>query len=208
MAFSQNHGSLKKPGRATNHSALMRSFQAGSFVVPLAYADNPGKGGLGTRLDKSCAKIRTSRFPSPNDTSFPSSRDDPMSSGLAESPLMDEGTGPISAMSDPCSNSEPHQATSNESTKPLPYKPRIRRNFPRSKLGCLTCRSRRKKCDEKLPTCQNCERRKVECCWPAGRSTTPPKPSEDQKTGDDVYDMVSRKLHTGFLIQCLRLGFN
>ena len=40
------HGSLKKPGRATNHSAPMRWFQAGSFVVPLAYGNNPGKGDL------------------------------------------------------------------------------------------------------------------------------------------------------------------
>ncbi|KAF8853556.1 hypothetical protein BDZ45DRAFT_628908 [Acephala macrosclerotiorum] len=46
------------------------------------------------------------------------------------------------------------------------YRPRIRRNFPRSKLGCLTCRSRRKKCDERPGTCRNCEKRKVECSWP------------------------------------------
>ncbi|KUJ14906.1 uncharacterized protein LY89DRAFT_720345 [Mollisia scopiformis] len=47
------------------------------------------------------------------------------------------------------------------------YKPRIRRKFPRTKLGCLTCRSRRKKCDERRPICQNCEKRKVACSWPA-----------------------------------------
>lgn len=46
------------------------------------------------------------------------------------------------------------------------FKPRIRRNFPRSKSGCLTCRSRRKKCDETVPICRSCDRRNVQCSWP------------------------------------------
>lgn len=63
-----------------------------------------------------------------------------------------------------------HQSTA-EPSFPMPsstavYRPRIRRNFPRSKLGCLTCRSRRKKCDERPGTCRNCEKRKIECSWP------------------------------------------
>ena len=46
------------------------------------------------------------------------------------------------------------------------YKPRISRKFPRTKLGCLTCRTRRKKCDQRHPVCQNCEKREVGCSWP------------------------------------------
>lgn len=33
----------------------------------------------------------------------------------------------------------------------------------RSRTGCLTCRRRRKKCDERKPTCWNCERNNLEC---------------------------------------------
>lgn len=39
-----------------------------------------------------------------------------------------------------------------------------RRN--RSSNGCLTCRKRRKKCDElAYPTCQNCDKKGLECSW-------------------------------------------
>lgn len=35
----------------------------------------------------------------------------------------------------------------------------------RSKSGCVTCRSRRKKCDETRPTCQACVRNRLSCSW-------------------------------------------
>ncbi|KAE8446783.1 hypothetical protein EG329_011688 [Mollisiaceae sp. DMI_Dod_QoI] len=61
------------------------------------------------------------------------------------------------------------------------FKPRIRRKFPRSKHGCLTCRSRRKKCDERIPVCLNCERRKVDCLWsPLKESELAPSQLEQQ----------------------------
>ncbi|OHE94205.1 C6 zinc finger domain-containing protein [Colletotrichum orchidophilum] len=42
---------------------------------------------------------------------------------------------------------------------------KYRRNFPRSKNGCLTCRARRKKCDECKPCCTPCIRTRRECTW-------------------------------------------
>lgn len=36
----------------------------------------------------------------------------------------------------------------------------------RSKNGCLTCRKRKKKCDEKGPVCSGCERNYIKCVWP------------------------------------------
>ncbi|KAG8733777.1 hypothetical protein FRC11_002551 [Ceratobasidium sp. 423] len=33
----------------------------------------------------------------------------------------------------------------------------------RSKTGCLTCKTRRKKCDEQRPTCERCVKAKMEC---------------------------------------------
>ncbi|KAK9329179.1 hypothetical protein V1520DRAFT_179884 [Lipomyces starkeyi] len=41
-----------------------------------------------------------------------------------------------------------------------------RRRFdrqPRSRTGCITCRARHKRCDERTPTCQNCETLNIRC---------------------------------------------
>ena len=46
------------------------------------------------------------------------------------------------------------------------------RNFPRSTSGCLTCRQRKKKCDEQHPTCSGCLRSHVACRWPAPSAPT------------------------------------
>jgi hypothetical protein len=37
----------------------------------------------------------------------------------------------------------------------------------RTKAGCLICRQKRKKCDEKLPTCDRCQRSGSQCQWPS-----------------------------------------
>ncbi|KAL5041789.1 hypothetical protein BDW71DRAFT_217431 [Aspergillus fruticulosus] len=37
----------------------------------------------------------------------------------------------------------------------------------RTKTGCLTCRRRRKKCDEQPDRCKNCSRRWLQCIWPS-----------------------------------------
>ena len=39
----------------------------------------------------------------------------------------------------------------------------------RSRTGCLTCRARRVKCDERKPTCERCEFANVECAGYAGK---------------------------------------
>ncbi|KAJ5748275.1 C6 zinc finger domain protein [Penicillium nucicola] len=36
----------------------------------------------------------------------------------------------------------------------------------RSRLGCLSCRRRKKKCDETKPTCTACQRNCINCVWP------------------------------------------
>ncbi|KIX95213.1 uncharacterized protein Z520_09129 [Fonsecaea multimorphosa CBS 102226] len=46
-----------------------------------------------------------------------------------------------------------------------PFPKRHRLRFYRSKTGCLTCRRRRKKCDESVP-CNACVSRELECVWP------------------------------------------
>lgn len=42
--------------------------------------------------------------------------------------------------------------------------------IPRNRGGCLCCRKRKIKCDERKPTCLKCERRSLVCCWPENGS--------------------------------------
>ncbi|CAK7233404.1 hypothetical protein SBRCBS47491_008598 [Sporothrix bragantina] len=62
-----------------------------------------------------------------------------------------------------------------------------RRGAPRlyhkkSRLGCLRCKARRVKCDEKHPSCSGCSRHLVECVYPvldgpvAGQTSVPLRP--------------------------------
>ncbi|OGM40773.1 hypothetical protein ABOM_011131 [Aspergillus bombycis] len=42
----------------------------------------------------------------------------------------------------------------------------MNRRIPRTRTGCLSCRQRKKKCDETKPQCQACTRNKLKCTWP------------------------------------------
>ncbi|KAL4794842.1 fungal-specific transcription factor domain-containing protein [Aspergillus venezuelensis] len=41
------------------------------------------------------------------------------------------------------------------------------RSAPHSKNGCLVCRRRKKKCDERRPACAACQRNGFDCVWPS-----------------------------------------
>ncbi|KAH8702930.1 fungal-specific transcription factor domain-containing protein [Phaeosphaeriaceae sp. PMI808] len=45
---------------------------------------------------------------------------------------------------------------------------RSRPPHSRTRAGCLTCRSRKKKCDEGKPRCAGCRRNMLDCKWPSG----------------------------------------
>ena len=52
----------------------------------------------------------------------------------------------------------------------------------RTKTGCLTCRRRRKKCDETRPACQGCRRNFLCCQWPSeSGSSGAPRARRSQK---------------------------
>ncbi len=53
----------------------------------------------------------------------------------------------------------------------------------RTKTGCLTCRVRRKKCDEAKPVCTGCERNKLICSWPS-KGKSGPEAAQFRPTGD------------------------
>lgn len=62
-----------------------------------------------------------------------------------------------------------------------PFPSKWRRNHPRSKNGCLTCRSKRKKCDEVRPICTGCIRSNLECTWP-----TPDKSQAEEQLSSQI----------------------
>ncbi|CAN3374540.1 hypothetical protein DIURU_001334 [Diutina rugosa] len=62
----------------------------------------------------------------------------------------------------------------------------------RTKTGCLTCRKRKKKCDEDVVNgkCQGCFRNFLECCWEAPRFAAP---STEDKSASESESVTSAK---------------
>ena len=50
--------------------------------------------------------------------------------------------------------------------------PGTRPRHSRTRSGCLTCRWRKKKCDEEKPRCTGCRRNQLVCEWPGSTSAT------------------------------------
>ncbi|KAL1845802.1 hypothetical protein VTK73DRAFT_429 [Phialemonium thermophilum] len=57
------------------------------------------------------------------------------------------------------------KAASDNPAAVAPVRPRRVRRYPRSKLGCLTCKQRKVKCDESQPICSHCVRLNIPCRW-------------------------------------------
>ncbi|SSD61990.1 uncharacterized protein SCODWIG_03751 [Saccharomycodes ludwigii] len=53
----------------------------------------------------------------------------------------------------------------------------------RSKLGCLTCKDRKKKCDELHPKCYNCKKNFLYCRWPKNSLDGSDDGQEDEQNG-------------------------
>ncbi|KAH8811157.1 fungal-specific transcription factor domain-containing protein [Xylogone sp. PMI_703] len=63
------------------------------------------------------------------------------------------------------------------SSEPSPVQPPSRTRYARSlrtTTGCLTCRLRRKKCEEQKPICIGCQRNHLICTWPSATSASRP----------------------------------
>ncbi|GFZ52282.1 hypothetical protein JCM24511_10055 [Saitozyma sp. JCM 24511] len=60
----------------------------------------------------------------------------------------------------------------------------------RSRTGCLTCRRRKVKCDERPPTCGKCQIKKRECIWPPAGSDSTNRKRKRRTTGPvDLTDL-------------------
>ncbi|EMC99923.1 hypothetical protein BAUCODRAFT_136463 [Baudoinia panamericana UAMH 10762] len=67
----------------------------------------------------------------------------------------------------------------------------IRRFHQKSRTGCSACKTRRVKCDERKPVCNNCIRRGTPCEWPTGVAQPPsPPPSVEAGRDEASYDAL------------------
>lgn len=62
----------------------------------------------------------------------------------------------------------------------------------RSTSGCLTCRSRRLKCDESKPICSNCGKSSRDCTYPETTSAIDRHIGSEQAAADDIQQSLSR----------------
>ncbi|KAM5357038.1 hypothetical protein ACJZ2D_016677 [Fusarium nematophilum] len=73
----------------------------------------------------------------------------------------------------------------NQEADQAPRKKRLRKSRGRglrTNTGCLTCRKRHKKCDERRPICGPCAGRCRDCIFPAGLDAQEPRP----RSGEEV----------------------
>lgn len=64
----------------------------------------------------------------------------------------------------------------------------------RSRMGCLTCRQRKKRCCETRPQCTECQRLRLKCVWPKPGTEHKNKPKEvkcqENMIDHDVYGKI------------------
>ncbi|KAL1971058.1 hypothetical protein VTN77DRAFT_9 [Rasamsonia byssochlamydoides] len=60
---------------------------------------------------------------------------------------------------------EPTAAASDPRSAPASY--RTKRPHKKSRAGCFSCKARRVKCQETLPTCDNCKNKQLPCVYPS-----------------------------------------
>ncbi|CCA70393.1 hypothetical protein PIIN_04332 [Serendipita indica DSM 11827] len=82
---------------------------------------------------------------------------------------------------------------------------RKRPKYTRSKKGCLTCRARKIKCDERKPICTRCEHGHRECTWPEAvlprrRNVIRGVENEDEEKENDEADNQLRFSNSGFAV--------
>lgn len=59
-----------------------------------------------------------------------------------------------------------NNSSDSDSSKKSPKQPYQKHPAKRSRMGCITCRQRKKRCCETRPKCTECSRLRLNCVWP------------------------------------------
>lgn len=74
----------------------------------------------------------------------------------------------------------------------------------RSRTGCLTCRRRKKKCDENRPSCAGCQRNHLECQWESSDSLLRPRSryrrARLSENSNSLPEEVQRRMNIFFVL--------
>lgn len=83
-----------------------------------------------------------------------------------------------------------NQHSLSHSSTPVSPKKDADGKVKRSRMGCLTCRHRKKRCCETKPKCHECARLGLKCSWPAPGSEHRNKPKHVRESDGMHYDPV------------------
>ena len=64
----------------------------------------------------------------------------------------------------------------------------------RSRMGCLTCRLRKKRCCETRPRCTECTRLRLNCVWPAPGTEHKNKPKDAKEEENTINHEIYGKI--------------
>lgn len=67
-------------------------------------------------------------------------------------------------------------------------------NAKRSRMGCITCRQRKKRCCETRPKCTECRRLRLNCVWPAPGTEHKNKSKELKEEENVIYHEIYGKI--------------
>jgi hypothetical protein len=76
----------------------------------------------------------------------------------------------------------------------------------RTRTGCLTCRSRKKKCDQVKPRCAGCRRNVLTCEWPAPPAAIAPRSRSPEMKGSDGTVVIRRTVQIPPPVPILHAG--
>lgn len=66
----------------------------------------------------------------------------------------------------------------------------VRKKSKRSRLGCLTCRHRKKRCCETKPRCTECSRLGLNCTWPIPGTERKNRSKNNRISHDEMYHSI------------------
>ncbi|ODV80525.1 uncharacterized protein CANTADRAFT_20111 [Suhomyces tanzawaensis NRRL Y-17324] len=124
-------------------------------------------------------------FPTPKQPPAFNPKEVNSSKSSASSPNMKYETSPSSNSSFSLQSGGRSYSSQGKSNKPV---------AKRSRMGCLTCRQRKKRCSESKPKCAECSRLRLNCVWPTPGTERKNKPKEAKEEENTMEHEIYGKI--------------